>query len=105
MVIVETPIFTRQLLDLLPDEDYRELQTYLLDLPDAGEIIRGGGGIRKIRWAAKGHGKRGGVRIIYYWAVAYDKILMLYMYPKSERADFSPEQVKIARKIVEEDYP
>lgn len=105
MVIVETPIFTRQLLDLLPDDDYRQLQDYLLAQPDAGEIIRGGAGIRKMRWAGKGHGKRGGVRIIYYWATSYGKILMLFMYPKNEQADFSPAQLKIARQIVEDEYP
>ena len=65
VVIVETQIFTRQLLPILSDDKYRELQEELLNRPDAGKIISGSGGLRKLRWAAKGHGKRGGIRIIY----------------------------------------
>jgi mRNA-degrading endonuclease RelE of RelBE toxin-antitoxin system len=69
MIIVETSIFTRQVQVLLDDDDYRRLQTTLVLRPDAGDLIPGGGGLRKIRWGAKGRGKRGGVRTIYYWAV------------------------------------
>jgi mRNA-degrading endonuclease RelE of RelBE toxin-antitoxin system len=66
MVFVETPTFTRRVLQLLDDEGYGRLQAHLAKHPDAGDIIRSSGGLRKIRWAAKGHGKRGGVRVIYY---------------------------------------
>ena len=105
MVIVETSVFTRQVADLLTDDEYRGLQMMLAARPDAGAIIPGSGGLRKIRWAVAGRGKRGGVRIIYYWAVADDKLLMLLMYPKSERDDLSPAQLKVLRKIVEDEYP
>jgi hypothetical protein len=71
---------------------------------DMGAIIVGSGGLRKVRWAAQGRGKRGGVRLIYYWAVKQDRLLMLLMYPKSERDDLTQEQLKILRKIVEEEY-
>jgi len=57
MVIVETSIFTRRVTELLPDEEYRALQATLVDRPDAGPVIPGGGGLRKIRWSASGHGK------------------------------------------------
>jgi mRNA-degrading endonuclease RelE of RelBE toxin-antitoxin system len=73
--------------------------------PDLGVIIAGSHGLRKIRWTVAGRGKRGGVRVIYYWAVAYDKIIMLLMYAKNEQDDLTPEQMKILRRIIEEEYP
>jgi hypothetical protein len=104
MVIIETWVFTRQVRKLLSDDAYRELQVALAERPDMGAIMVGSGGIRKVRWSAPGRGKRGGVRVIYYWAVAQDQLLMLLMYPKSERDDLSQEQLQILRKIVEEEY-
>lgn len=104
MVIIETSVFTRQVQKLLNDEAYRELQITLAEHPDMGAIMVGSSGIRKTRWAAQGRGKRGGVRVIYYWAVEQDRLLMLLMYPKSEQDDLSREQLQILRKIVEEEY-
>jgi hypothetical protein len=105
MVIVETSIFTRQVQALLDDDDYRRLQMTLVIHPEAGDLIPGGGGLRKIRWGARGRGKRGGVRMIYYWAVQQDRILMLLMYAKNEQDDLTAEQLKVLRKIIEEEYP
>lgn len=105
MVFIETSIFTRQVQELFTDDEYRELQKTLVNRPDAGSLIVGSGGLRKIRWAKQGKGKRGGVRVIYYWAVSQQQILMLFMYPKGERDDLIPVQVKILRQIVEEEYP
>jgi len=104
MLIVETSIFTRQVQKLLPDDTYRELQIALVKRPDMGTIIVGSGGLRKIRWTAPGRGKRGGVRVIYYWAVTQDRLLMLLIYPKSEQDNLTREQLKILRRIVEEEY-
>jgi hypothetical protein len=105
MVIVETKVFTRQAQVLLNDEDYRRLQTILVIRPDAGDLIPGGGGLRKIRWGTLGRGKRGGVRVIYYWAVNQDRILMLLLYAKNEQDNLTDEQLKVLRRIIEEEYP
>ncbi len=105
MVIVETSVFTRQVVELLGDDEYRELQIALARRPDAGPVIKGSGGLRKARWAVKGRGKSGGVRVIYYWVVEQEQLLMLLIYAKSERDDLTPRQVAILRKIVEEEYP
>ena len=105
MIIVETSIFTRRVQALLDDDDYRRLQMTLVMHPEAGDLIPGGGGLRKIRWGAKGQGKRGGVRTIYYWAVQQDRILMLLMYAKNEQDNLTAEQLKVLRKIIEEEYP
>jgi mRNA-degrading endonuclease RelE of RelBE toxin-antitoxin system len=104
VVVVETSVFTRQLRALLPDEEYRKLQAALVGKPTLGPLIRGSGGLRKLRWALPGRGKRGGVRVIYFWAVRHDQLLMLLMYPKSERDDLSPSQLKLLRKLVGEEY-
>jgi len=105
MVIIETSVFTRRVTELLPDDEYRELQAMLVDRPDAGSLIPGGSGLRKIRWSASGHGKRGGARIIYYWATPQERILMLYIYAKNETENLTPGQTKTLKQIVEKEYP
>ena len=85
----------------MDDERYAELQAHLAKRPDAGALIRGSGGIRKIRWAGSGRGKRGGLRVIYYWWVAKGRISMLLVYPKNEQDDLSADQVKQLRKALE----
>ena len=70
----------------MSDEDYRGLQVYLLQKPDAGNIVKGSGGVRKVRWSSSGTGKRGGLRVIYYWKKSQHEIWMLTLYSKSERA-------------------
>jgi mRNA-degrading endonuclease RelE of RelBE toxin-antitoxin system len=105
MVIIETSIFTRQVQALLDDDDYRRLQTVLALRPDAGDLIQGGGGLRKIRWGVQGRGKRGGVRVIYYWAARQERILMLLIYAKNEQDDLTAAQLKVLRQTIDEEYP
>ena len=104
MVIIETPIFTRRIQAILSDERYRLLQMQLINKPDSGKVIRGSGGLRKLRWHTGGHGKRGGIRVIYYWFVLQDILLLLFAYPKSERDELTPEQLRKLKKIVEGEY-
>ena len=104
MIIVETQIFTKQVLLLLSDEEYRLLQSVLANRPDAGVVIPSSGGLRKMRLCMTGRGKRGGVRVIYYWAVKQERILMLLIYPKNVKDDMTQEQLKILRKIVKEEF-
>ena len=102
MLFIETSVFTRQLRELLPDDEYRNLQLALLLRPEAGPIIPGGGGLRKIRWGLPGKGKRGGVRMIYYWDKARDCIYMLLIYPKNRQENLTPDQLRTLRKLVQE---
>ncbi len=85
MIIVETPIFTKQVLDTLSGDDYRLFPRTLLEHPDAGTRIPGSGGLRKLRWSAEGRGKRGGVRVIYYWFTARDTIRSCSSTPRTSR--------------------
>ena len=104
MQLIETSVFTRQVTALLTDLEYRELQIALLKQPSAGAVIQNSGGLRKIRWSMSGRGKRGGVRAIYYWVVAKDQILMLFIYSKTEKDDLTAEQLKVLREIVEKEF-
>lgn len=104
MVIVETSIFTRQINALLADDSYRLLQNELIENPAMGDLIPDGGGIRKVRWARKGSGKRGGMRVIYYWAVRRDIIVMLFAYAKNELENLSPAQINTLAKAVKQEF-
>ncbi len=102
MEYVETPIFTKLIQTLLTDEDYQLLQQELAKNPETGKLIKGSGGLRKIRWAGTGTGKRRGIRIIYFWYVARNLILMLYAYPKSKKEDLTLAQVKKLKSLMEQ---
>lgn len=102
VVFIETTHFTNWAGKYLPDEEYTELQHYLMQHPEAGQIIRGSGGIRKLRWSRQGMGKSGGVRIIYYWAKPRHQIYMLTIYSKSEKENIDAETLKRIAKHLEE---
>jgi hypothetical protein len=105
MKFVETTVFTSQVIGLLADDEYRALQAALIIRPELGALIRGSGGLRKVRWAVKGAGKRGGMRVIYYWFSPNEMFLMLFAYPKTVQSDLTPGQLRVLRRIVEEEYP
>lgn len=102
MEFIETPTFTRQVLALLSDEEYRGPQNTLVQDPECGALIKGGGGIRKIRHAVLGTGKSGGVRAIYYWIKDRHQIYMLVVYPKSKKDNLSDQETAILRDLVKE---
>jgi len=104
MHIIETPIFTRRIQHILSEEEYRLLQTQLINRPDSGKVIPGSGGLRKLRWSVNGRGKRGGIRIIYYWFVSDETILLLFLFAKNEQDDLTPEQLRQLKKVVEGEY-
>ena len=100
MVIVETSVFTKRVIEILTDDEYRELQEFVATHPDAGDTIPGSHGLRKLRWRSSSKGKRGGTRIIYYWLKARDTVLMLFAYKKNERSDLTKDQIRTLRGIV-----
>jgi mRNA-degrading endonuclease RelE of RelBE toxin-antitoxin system len=105
MLIVETAVFTKRIQAILPDEQYRLLQNQLVANPQVGKVIPGSGSLRKVRWSIGGKGKRGGLRVIYYWSAARETILMLFVYPKGVQDDLTPEQLKALKRIIDEEYP
>lgn len=103
MKIIETPIFTRRLKEIMTDEDYHKLQIELINHPEMGKIIPGSGGLRKLRWVGSRRGKRGGSRIIYYWFSQEELILLLFIYTKKEQDDLTHEQLKILKTMIKEE--
>lgn len=103
MRFVETPVFTRRVKDLLSGEGHRTLQIALLLRPEQGPLIKGGGGLRKVRWAIRGAGKRGGVRVIYYWRPEEQVFYMLFAYGKTTQEDLTPDQLRILARVVREE--
>jgi hypothetical protein len=89
---------------LLDDDEYRSLQIALMLRPEQGPIVRGAGGLRKVRWAKAGTGKRGGLRVIYYWAPTERAFYMLYTYAKNEQGDLTPTQARVVGQLVREEF-
>lgn len=98
---VETSVFSAYFPDYLSDEEYTALQERLCETPEAGDLVRGSGGVRKVRWARAGSGKSGGVRICYYARTRRGQILMLVIYAKSTRDSLSGHVLKALREELE----
>ena len=99
---IETTWFTKQVSRLLTDDEYSKLQMRLMEFPEAGDVIPGGGGLRKFRFSARGKGTRGGARVIYYLAVSREQIFMLDIYSKAEKTDIPPARLRELKNLVQE---
>lgn len=102
MVFVELTPFIAFRTEHWSDDDLRKLQNFLLVTPDAGDVMPGSFGLRKLRWAAKGRGKRGGTRVIYYRYVPEDRMYLIYAYLKTKQDDLTREQLKVLTQLMKE---
>lgn len=102
MVFVELTPFVDFRTEYWTDDDLRALQNFLLLSPNAGDLIRGSSGLRKIRWSAQGRGKRGGARVIYDWHVPKDRVYLIYGHVKSEREDWTPQQIAVLAELMKD---
>lgn len=103
LVFFETPLFTRLLPDYLNDQSYQDLQLALLENPTQGNLIAGTGGFRKLRWQdpRRGKGKRGGLRIIYYYLSADHQIWFFTIYDKDEATDLTAEEKRLLKQAIQ----
>ncbi len=101
MIFIESPVFTRQVKELLTDEEYGQFQQCLTAHPQMGDVIQGTGGLRKVRWAAGSGGKRGGVRVIYFHVSSFGQVRLLLMYRKGVKDDLTAAEKKALRKLNE----
>jgi len=100
---IMTPSFDRRWQDLgFGDTELKELQNFLLADPQAGDVIQGTGGARKVRFAANEHGKRGGARVIYVDIVVTDQIYLLMAYPKNVKDNLTADEKKALAKLIRE---
>ena len=97
-------IFSEDIDRELSLEEYRRLQLSLLLRPKQGDLIRGSGGLRKLRWHRRGMGKRGGLRVVYFWEAKSETFYMLTVYRKNDQEDLTPRQTATLRKLVEEGF-
>ena len=100
MIFVESRAFSRQRAEHLDDAEFRALQAAILENPEAGVSIAGTGGLRKLRWAASGRGRRGGMRVIYFPLLSRSVIFLLLLYPQNAQDDLTPEQKRTLRGLV-----
>jgi len=102
MIFIESKVFEKLRAKYLDEDEYHRLQDFLLSKPMAGDVIQGTGGLRKLRWALRNKGKRGGIRIIYLYITARSHVHFLTVYAKNEVSDLTTEEKKILKHIVEE---
>ena len=105
MEFVRFPTFEKSAAGLLSEADILELEMQLVVRPDAGDLIPGGRGLRKLRRPAKGRGKRGGARVIYYHVVSEHLILLILAYAKNEQEDLDRRQLQIVAQLVKTEFP
>lgn len=103
MEFIEATAFTKYIYDDLSDDEYLDLQSFLLQYPETGRVVPGSGGVRKIRWAMTGKGKSGGVRLIYYFKRQDDEIWRLTIYSKSEMENIPAHILRQIAKEIEND--
>ena len=103
MEFIEAPAFTRYLSEYMDDKGYRALQKELARKPEAGDVIPGTGGFRKVRWSdiRRGKGRRGGLRVIYYHFAAEHQIWLMTLYSKNETADLTASEKKMLKAAIE----
>lgn len=100
---IETSIFERELPVYLDDDEYAELQLFLMIHPDAGDVIPGSGGVRKLRWKRPGQGKRGGTRVVYFVRQGLREIWMLTIYAKAKQENIPPHILKALKEKLTHD--
>lgn len=101
MIFIESFLFTKKLSDYLKDDEYSKLQEFLTEKPDAGDLMQGTGGLRKLRWTLDNKGKRGGIRIVYYWQIQKDQIYFFTLYAKNEMEDLSFKEKRALKLMLE----
>lgn len=101
-LFVELPAFERHRADYLSDEEFSGLQQLLMANPEAGDVVEGTGGLRKLRFgdSRRGKGRRGGLRVIYYWWLPGPQFWLFTLYGKNEARDLTAEQRKALRTMI-----
>src|SRR5437870_3621385 len=100
ITVAETAVFLRQAADVWMDDERTEFIDFIARNPEVGDLIPGSGGVRKVRWRRQGVGKRGGVRVIYFYHDAGMPLYLLMIYAKAQRDDLSPDGRRAVQSLV-----
>ncbi len=105
VTFIETKLFTKLVEQYLSHDSYRQLQTTLAADPEAGPLIPGSGGLRKLRWGISGRGKRGGLRVVYYVRLRQDEIWLLTLYPKNVAENIPSHVLRKIKQEIDDEKP
>ena len=100
ITVAETPLFIRQAATIWDDDEHSEFVIFIAANPEAGDVVPDTGGVRKVRWSRKGSGKRGGVRVVYFYHNADRPLYLLMVYAKARQEDLSPAEKRSVRELV-----
>ena len=98
---IESAVFERLCALYLDDDEYADLQQFMMETPAAGHVVPGSGGVRKLRWKRKGMGKRGGLRVIYYVRYQPNEFWMLTLYAKAKQENVPPHILRQLKEVFE----
>ncbi len=101
--VIETPVYAGKVEGILTDDERQAFAVFIAQNPKAGPVVRGSGGVRKVRWAQKRRGKSGGVRVIYYNRLENGEIWLLTIYAKSDRSTVPAHELKVIKKVIDRD--
>ena len=99
--VIETPVYSKKAEQILSEDERDAFAVYISKTPKAGVVVRGFGGIRKVRWALEGGGKSGGVRVIYFNRLEKGEIWLLTLYAKSERSSIPPRELRLLKEVID----
>lgn len=101
--VIETPVYSGKVQRILTDDERDSFAVFIAQNPKAGAVVRGSGGVRKVRWTLKGSGKSGGVRVIYYNRLVSGEIWLLTLYAKSDRSTIPAHELKLIKEVIDRD--
>lgn len=101
--VIETPIYAKKVERILTNDQREAFAAFIAENPGAGSVVRGSGGVRKVRWAHRGRGKSGGARVIYYNRLANGEIWLLTLFAKSDRSTIPAHELKMIKEVIDRD--
>ena len=99
--VIETPVYSKKVEQILSEDERDAFAVYISKNPKAGVVVRGSGGVRKVRWALESGGKSGGIRVMYFNRLEKGEIWLLTLYAKSERSSIPPGELRLLKEVID----
>ena len=101
--VIETPVYAGKVKRILTDDEREAFAVFVSQNPKAGRVVRGSGGVRKVRWAQTGSGKSGGIRVVYYNRLENGEIWLLTLYAKSDKSSIPAHELRMIKEVIDRD--